>query len=47
MQSKLPLQWYHPTIRTSNRMNDGTDEIEDEEDYGPSLCSNVRTIQLF
>jgi len=47
MQSKLPRSWYYPTIRSSNQINDGTDEIEDEQDYAPSLCPNFPTIQLF
>jgi len=33
MQPKLPLLWYYPTIRSSSHINDGTDEIEDEQDY--------------
>ena len=49
--SRLGVQslflWYRPTERSTMYVDDRTDEIEDEQDYTPSLCPKVPTVQLF
>ena len=45
MQS--PLLRYCPTTRSQTYVDDSTDEIEAEQDYAPSLCPKVPTIQWF
>ena len=47
MQSRFPLLWYYPTVRSRDHISDCTNKIEHEQDYAPSLCRKVQTIQSF